>query len=153
MKKYNQNIASQKSTLNEPAIAYGSYTFDDAGIFALMHTAKKGISFKYFDALMKKFPFTMQNWAEFLHVSGKTLSRYQKEEKTFDALQSEKILQIELLYARGKEVFGSDENFMVWLQSENLALGKLKPQEILDSSFGISLLMDELTRIEHGVLA
>ena len=153
MKKYSQQNNEEKFSVREPAFAYGQYSFDDAGVFNLMNTARKGISFKYFDSLMKKFPFTMQHWAEFLHVSGKTLSRYQKEEKTFDALQSEKILQIELLYARGKEVFGSDAYFMIWLQTENLALGKIKPQDILDSSFGISLLMDELTRIEHGVLA
>ena len=71
----------------------------------------------------------------------------------FDTLQSEKILQIEMLYARGEEVFGDSEHFLIWLQTENLALGKIKPQDILDSGFGISLLMDELTRIEHGVLA
>lgn len=153
MKKYSTNTKTADRLVQEPAVAYGAFSFDDAGVFTLMQTARKGISFKYFDALVKKFPFTMQNWAEFLHISGKTLSRYQKEEKTFDALQSEKILQIELLYARGKEVFGSEENFMVWLQTENIALGKIKPQNILDSSFGISLLMDELTRIEHGVLA
>ena len=95
----------------------------------------------------------MQDWADFLHISGKTLSRYQKEEKTFDTLQSEKILQIEMLYKRGEEVFGSSEYFLVWLQAENLALGKTKPQDLIGSNFGISLLMDELTRLEHGILA
>ena len=95
----------------------------------------------------------MQDWADFLHISGKTLSRYQKEDKSFDVLQSEKILQIEMLYKRGEDVFGSSENFLIWLQSENIALGKTKPQDLLGSVFGISLLMDELTRIEHGVLA
>ncbi len=153
MKKYNSNSEFTSTSVNEPAVAFANYTFDDSGLFALMRTARNGISFPYFDSLIKKFPFTMQNWADFLHISGKTLSRYQKEGKTFDALQSEKILQIELLYTRGKEVFGSHDHFIIWLQAENLALGKIKPQEILDTSFGISLLMDELTRIEHGVLA
>ena len=73
--------------------------------------------------------------------------------ESFDVLQSEKILQIEMLYKRGEDVFGSSENFLIWLQSENIALGKTKPQDLLGSVFGISLLMDELTRIEHGVLA
>ncbi|MGC4129749.1 MAG: DUF2384 domain-containing protein [Bergeyella sp.] len=153
MKKYNRPDTQKTTSLKEPAVAYGNYSFDDMSVFNLMNTAKRGISFQSFDVLMRKFHFTMQDWADFLHISGKTLSRYQKEEKTFDALQSEKILQIELLYARGREVFGNAENFLIWLQTENLALGKIKPQDILDSVFGISLLMDELTRIEHGVLA
>ncbi len=152
MKKY-KTSESSKNIVQEPAIAYGYQNFDDIGIFNLIDIAQKGISFKLFDGLSKKFPFTMQDWADFLHISGKTLSRYQKEDKSFDVLQSEKILQIEMLYKRGEEVFGSSENFLIWLQSESVALGKTKPQDLLGSVFGISLLMDELTRIEHGVLA
>ena len=135
------------------AVYYGSQSFDDAGIFGLMDIAQRGISFGIFDNLAKKFPFSMQNWADFLHISGKTLSRYQKEDKSFDTLQSEKILQINMLYKRGEEVFGSSDDFLIWLQTENVALGKTKPQDLLGSVFGISLLMDELTRIEHGILA
>lgn len=152
MKKY-PTPKLHTNTVNEPAAAYDYQNFDDAGLFRLMDIAKNGISFKLFDNIMKKFPFTMQDWADFLHISGKTLSRYQKEDKSFDTLQSEKILQIEILYKRGEEVFGSADDFLIWLQTENMALGRTKPQELLGSSFGISLLMDELTRIEHGVLA
>ncbi|WP_051259705.1 type II RES/Xre toxin-antitoxin system antitoxin [Epilithonimonas tenax] len=137
----------------EPVAAYGYHNFDDGGIFRMIEIAEKGISFKIFDNLVKKFPFSFQQWAGFLHISGKTLSRYQKEEKTFDTLQSEKILQIEMLYRRGEEVFGSAAYFLIWLQSENLALGKTKPQDLIGSNFGVSLLMDELMRLEHGVLA
>ena len=152
MKKYTLS-KNTSETVAEPAFAYGGSRFDDVGVFQMMDVARRGISFKIFEGLSRKFPFTMQDWADFLHISGKTLSRYQKEDKIFDTLQSEKILQIEMLYARGEEVFGNSENFLIWLQTENLALGKIKPQDILDSGFGISLLMDELTRIEHGVLA
>ncbi len=152
MKKYKTSETSA-SIVQEPAMVYGYQNYDDVGVFGLIDLAKKGISFKIFDNLAKKFPFTMQDWADFLHISGKTLSRYQKEGKSFDVLQSEKILQIEMLYKRGEEVFSSADNFMIWLQTENVALGRTKPQDLLGSSFGISLLMDELTRIEHGVLA
>lgn len=141
------------NTIQESLAVYDYHNYDDAGIFRIIDVAEKGISFKFFDSLVKKFPFSFQEWAGFLHISGKTLSRYQKEDKTFDTLQSEKILQIEMLYTRGEEVFDSADNFMIWLQAENLALGKTKPQDLLGSSFGIALLMDELTRIEHGVLA
>ena len=152
MKKYKTSETSS-SSVQEPSTSYGYQNFDDVGIFSLIDIAQKGISFKIFDGLSKKFPFSMQDWADFLHISGKTLSRYHKEDKSFDVLQSEKILQIEMLYKRGEDVFGSSENFLIWLQSENIALGKTKPQDLLGSVFGISLLMDELTRIEHGVLA
>lgn len=151
MKKYKTEDKSE--TVAEPVAVYGYQDLDDVGIFRMMDIAEEGISYKFFNNLVRKFPFSFQEWAGFLHISGKTLSRYQKEEKTFDTLQSEKILQIEMLYTRGEEVFGTADSFLTWLQTENLALGKIKPQDLLGSNFGISLLMDELTRIEHGILA
>jgi putative toxin-antitoxin system antitoxin component (TIGR02293 family) len=62
-------------------------------------------------------------------------------------------LQIEILYSKGEEVFGDRENFTKWLETNNLALGDILPLDLLKTSFGIQLLIDEFTRIEHGVLA
>ena len=139
--------------VDEPSLSYSYKSYDDSGVFRIMDAVNLGINFRNFFNFTKKFPFSMQEWADLLHISSKTLSRYQKEEKTFDAVQSEKIIQIQILYARGEDVFGSSDNFMIWLQTESLALGRKKPQYFLGNSFGINFLMDELTRIEHGVLA
>lgn len=128
-------------------------SIDDRGVFSIIDSINRGISFASFENIIKKYSFSLQNWADFLHISNKTLSRYQKESKTFDALQSERILQIEILYSKGEEVFGDRENFTKWLETKNLALGDILPLDLLRTSFGIQLLMDELTRIEHGVLA
>ena len=128
-------------------------SIDDRGVFSIIDSINRGISFASFENIIKKYSFSLQNWADFLHISNKTLSRYQKESKTFDALQSERIMQIEILHSKGEEVFGSRENFSTWLETENLALGNIIPRDLLKNSFGINLLMDELVRIEHGVLA
>ncbi len=58
-----------------------------------------------------------------------------------------------MLNKYGIEVFGKQDNFNVWLNTKNIALGGIKPKELLDSSFGIQILKDELTRIEQGILA
>jgi len=128
-------------------------SIDDKGVFSIIDSINRGISFASFENIIKKYSFSLQNWADFLHISNKTLSRYQKESKTFDALQSERILQIEILYSKGEKVFGDRKNFTKWLETKNLALGDILPLDLLRTSFGIQLLMDELTRIEHGVLA
>ena len=143
-------VAEQMAVYNA-SIGYSS--IDDKGVLSIIDSINRGISFATFEAIIKKYSFTIQNWAEFLHISNKTLSRYQKESKTFDALQSERIMQIEILHSKGEEVFGSRENFSTWLETENLALGNIIPRDLLKNSFGINLLMDELVRIEHGVLA
>lgn len=143
--------------VEEPMAVYGNSigysSIDDRGVFSIIDSINRGISFASFENIIKKYSFTLQNWADFLHISNKTLSRYQKESKTFDALQSERILQIEILYSKGEEVFGNRENFTKWLETNNLALGDILPLDLLKTSFGINLLLDELVRIEHGVLA
>ena len=81
------------------------------------------------------------------------MQRYKKEGLSFETLQSERILDIALLQRKGIEVFGNTDNFFTWLKSINISLGGIKPLELLDNSFGIGLLKDELLRIEHGILA
>ncbi|MEI6750272.1 MAG: type II toxin-antitoxin system Xre/ParS family antitoxin [Bacteroidales bacterium] len=137
--------------LEESAITYG--TVDDANVFRLIDTIRAGINFPVFNTIAKQSSFTLNEWSVFLHLSERTMQRYQKEKKTFDASSSEKIMEILLLTRLGAEVFGSSEKFTSWLETKNVALGSKKPKEFLDNTFGIGLLKDELTRIEHGILA
>ena len=58
-----------------------------------------------------------------------------------------------MLYIKGLEVFGDTDKFDIWLESKNIALGGKRPKNLLDNTFGVNLIKDELTRIEHGVLA
>jgi putative toxin-antitoxin system antitoxin component (TIGR02293 family) len=135
----------------EERISYNS--IDDRKIIILMKALRSGFTYALFYNFAKRTPFTLYEWSVFLNMSERTIQRYKKEKKRFDPIYSEKILQISLLYNLGAEVFGSDENFNIWLETQNVALGGIKPKELLDNSFGIGLLKDELTRIEHGVLA
>jgi putative toxin-antitoxin system antitoxin component (TIGR02293 family) len=58
-----------------------------------------------------------------------------------------------MLYKFGVDVFGDKNKLNTWLNIENVSLGGAKPKELLDTSFGIGLIKDELNRIEQGVLA
>lgn len=126
---------------------------EDRGVLSLIRTAREGISFSTFSGFVDKSPFDLSDWAVFLHLSERTMQRYKKEGRTFDTLQSEKIIEIALLYNKGTEVFGNADKFNLWLDSPNLALGRIAPKSIMDTSFGLSLLKDELGRIEYGILA
>lgn len=126
---------------------------DDKDVFMLISTVREGIKYSLFQKIADMIPFSLSEWSHFLHLSERTFQRYKKEKRTFDPLHSEKILEITLIYNKGIEVFGDKANFDAWLEAKNVALGGLKPKELLDSTFGIGLLRDELTRIEHGVLA
>lgn len=126
---------------------------DDQQILDLIELTREGIKFNTFYRIAMKGPFDMHEWSDFLHLSERTFQRYKKEKKKFSSLHSEKILEITMLYTKGVEIFGDKDNFNSWLDNKNVALGGIKPRELMDSSFGIELVKDELTRIEHGVLA
>jgi len=140
-----------KFELDEPTIVYA--TLDDKNAFSLIQAIKEGIQFTFFERLAKNIPFTLREWSSFLHLSERSLQRYKKEKGTFNAVTSEKIIEITMLNKYGIEVFGEQEKFNTWLVTNNVALGGIKPRDLLDSSFGIQFLKDELTRIEHGILA
>ena len=135
----------------DPMVAYGS--IDDINTMSLVKMVRNGIGFATFDKFANRSPFSLSDWSGFLHLSERTMQRYRSENKTFDTLQSEKIVEIALLYNKGIEVFGSADKLNTWLETDNLALGKIKPKMLMDNSFGINMLKDELTAIEYGILA
>jgi putative toxin-antitoxin system antitoxin component (TIGR02293 family) len=139
-----------KKELKEPAISYELMESFDTN--RLIQLVREGVQFPVFSSLLKKISFSISEWASFLHLSERTMHRYQKENKTFDVVSSERIIQITILYEYGITVFGNKENFDTWLVSKNLALGS-KPKELLDTVFGIELINNELSRIEHGIFA
>jgi putative toxin-antitoxin system antitoxin component (TIGR02293 family) len=126
---------------------------DDNTILYVIQEVRKGIAYSSFTNAVKNVPLTLKEWSEILDLSERTLQRYKKGKKAFDTLQSEKIVQVTLLARYGREVFGDEKKFNSWLNTENMSIGKVRPKDLLDSSFGIDLLKDELTRIEHGILA
>lgn len=139
-----------KNQLKEPALVYN--VSDSTDTFSLVKMVRNGIGFSVFSQLIKKIPFTIQEWSLYLHLSERTMQRYQKEEKKFDIVHSERIVQIAMLYNYGVSVFGNKENFDTWLNSKSVALAS-KPKELLDNVFGIELVNNELSRIEHGIFA
>lgn len=126
---------------------------DDQQMLDLVKLTREGIKFNTFYRIARKGPFDMHDWANFLHLSERTFQRYKKKGKTFSSLHSEKILEITILYMKGADIFGDQDHFNAWLDHKNVALGGIRPRDLLDSSFGIELIKDELARIDHGVLA
>lgn len=137
--------------ISDKNVSYNS--IDDRNVFVIIEAVRNGFTYARFYRIAKNTPFSLGEWSIYLHMSERTMQRHKKQRKTFDPIYSEKILQIALLYNLGVQVFGDQEKFNTWLETQNLALGGRKPKDFLDNSFGIGLLKDELTRIEHGVLA
>ncbi|MFA6618213.1 MAG: antitoxin Xre/MbcA/ParS toxin-binding domain-containing protein [Candidatus Neomarinimicrobiota bacterium] len=121
--------------------------------FKLNQLITSGLSYSLFETIQNKTSFTKDEWAGFLDISVKTLDRYKEANKRFKALQSEKIISMIEVLDRGVDVFGDMIMFKRWLYSNIPALSNTKPIELLNTSYGKDLILDELSKIEHGVFA
>jgi putative toxin-antitoxin system antitoxin component (TIGR02293 family) len=114
--------------------------------------ARKGIPKKSIDALAKKLDVPVSDLANYLHVSERTLQRYEPD-KILSPDLSDHVLQITKIYTRCLEVFSDKRNATDWLKEPCIAFGNIAPVELLDTSTGIEMVFDELARIEYGVMS
>ena len=155
-----ENVSQKQSTRTvkkkagpPPAIVFTYKSADDKNALAIIEVVRNGISYQDFTKIAEDTPFSLAEWANYLRLSERTMQRNQKENKPFQPIQSERIVELSMLYQYGVEVFGDKDNFNIWLNAKSNALGGRAPKDLLDTNFGISMVRDELGRIEHGVLA
>jgi putative toxin-antitoxin system antitoxin component (TIGR02293 family) len=84
-----------------------------------------------------------------LNLKARTAQR--QVSKNLDADKSGHLVQITKILQRCVEVFEDLEKAKRWLKSPNYALGNQIPLNLLDTTEGIELVRDTLTRIEYGV--
>ncbi|MCH7398416.1 DUF2384 domain-containing protein [Belliella sp. DSM 107340] len=119
----------------------------------LAKTSRRGLTYEDFEKVMEESPVSEDSWAALIHLSDRTLQRYKKDRKSFEPIQSERILKLAILFKFGEEVFGDLELFRLWLHESCIPLGSQSPLSLLDTTFGIDLVKDELGRIQHGIFA
>jgi len=138
MKVYKPHQSTPK-VLHEPVTAYGS-----ANYFVL---ANQSVSKHYIKEVINISRLSLRDLIEILPISIDTYKR----KSVFSPAVTEKILEIEEVYKKGIAAFGV--GFHAWMNAENITLGSIKPKELLKNSFGVRRLLDQIGRMEHGVLA
>lgn len=127
----------------------GSLSFNSKQPIVLV----KDFNYKEFKKLADKVPFSLQEWSQILHISERTLQRYSKANSNFPFTIVDRLLQIDKVIKRGTEVFGNLDKFISWLRSKPYMLEGRLSFESLVSIEGINMVLTQLGRIEHGVLA
>tara|TARA_R110002050_G_scaffold200591_1_gene335528 strand:+ start:72756 stop:73175 length:420 start_codon:yes stop_codon:yes gene_type:complete len=139
MKKFKDTSSTPLTTLNEPTISYGSNSFYEL--------SSRSISKEYIKGIIQLAKLTVTELISFIPIS---IDSY-KRRVDFNPAVTEKVLEIEEVYRRGLDAFG--EPFYDWMDAKNVSLGGKKPKELLVNSFGVRILLDEIGKLEHGVLA
>jgi putative toxin-antitoxin system antitoxin component (TIGR02293 family) len=92
-------------------------------------------------------------FAGMLNLSTKTLDRYRQGDKQLNPASGELMLKILSLFKKGEKIFGNSEEFQKWIEQPAYGLGFKIPKELMQTTSGIDLVVDELVRIEYGDIA
>jgi len=149
--------------LSEPAVVYGALNqtsligllgsnYSVSTDFDLLNLARKGVSKKALVSLVKQISLTIQEVANIMHISERTLQRYTPS-TLIKTEHAEKAIELARLYQRGTEVFGTLDNFNDWMKTPNYTLNGETPLNLLDTSIGFELILQTLGRIEYGVFS
>ena len=126
--------------------------FDKLGLkdnLSIVHSARRGIRPTIFYSFAESAKLAEKDLAILIHLHPRTLRNYNNAQKNLDLVESEHLLKLIALYAKGEELMSNVAEFNNWLNSEVETL-KGKPYELLSSPGGIDLVSDELDKLAHG---
>jgi putative toxin-antitoxin system antitoxin component (TIGR02293 family) len=122
------------------------------GRLDLIALSRKGVPKEALVQLAHFLSCTIHELADLLPVTERTLQRYTPEQPLNQVI-SEHILQLAEVAAKGVEGFADKAAFLAWLHHPDTALASHTPLSLLSSRFGAEMVLDELGRLEHGVVA
>jgi putative toxin-antitoxin system antitoxin component (TIGR02293 family) len=162
----NMKKQNSENILNEPLAVYAIPTdnlfsslmgstakqFNFMSDFDILSSTRQGFSKQVLMGLAKKISLTLQEFANIMHISERTLQRYDDQD-IIKTEYAEKAVELARLYTRGEEVFGSMDKFKTWMKTPVHAFRGDTPVSLLDTSIGFDMVFKELGRIEHGIFA
>ena len=124
-----------------------------ADAFALVMQARTGVPAKTAFAVANLLQVSTEELAELLHLTPKTLRTYREANKRLAHAAGEQVLKLLALARLGGEVFGEAAAFRRWLGKPAYGLDNQAPLGLLQTSGGIDLVADEVSRIAYGDFA
>lgn len=150
MKEGEKNLKKdpEDSRVEEVFVPYSSRPL----IYTPEENVKNPPKFTYniFKSIADQSPFTLNEWAQLLFISERTLHRYANDEAPFNGLQIDRILLLEELIETGNDFLG-EKKFKRWVFSNPYAMGGQRVFDTLFSAQGIRYAIDVLHRVQHGI--
>lgn len=119
----------------------------------VLTNSKNGLSAKAALDFLHLSGFSKEEFQDTFKTNVKTIQNYASNASRLDAALSEKLLKSFELFDKGISVFGSAKLFHQWLNMPAYGLGNQIPFDLMDTITGITLIEEELLRIEFGDLA
>ncbi|WP_053002147.1 antitoxin Xre-like helix-turn-helix domain-containing protein [Kordia jejudonensis] len=131
----------------ETAELYFSYSAIDT-----ITSARSGVKFNDFKKVYDLMQLSNTKWAEIIGVSERTMQSILKDKKNLDQNKSEKLLSFLTLIEYALNVLESKENVEEWLGYKSPALQGKSPIDYVDTFQGITMLREQLFKIDSGNL-
>lgn len=131
------------------SVGYRFRNFDLSNLSSIVSTARKGIRTKVFYDFAQTIKIPEKNLASILNLSSRTISNHHAEEKVLKPIYSEHLLKLINLYEKGETIFGNIDEFNYWLRKP-FRIKKIIPFDLLDTSGGVDLIINELDKLAQG---
>ena len=115
----------------------------------LRERVKEGLTPKDIEPIKNYLQLSQSRLAETAAVSESTVSRWSSS-SPIGKSASAQFIKIDQLIAQGVELFGSEEAFHEWLTATNLALGNVKPLDLLVDPVGLDMVEAAIDALNHG---
>ncbi len=119
---------------------------------AKLDAIKKGLQPTAINDLIQITGATQTDVSKWLDITEPTLRKHIQNTRELNLGISEHIIQLFELFNKGLDTFGSISEFKNWLKHYNTGIDAI-PFDILDTITGISIVMNELIRIDYGATA
>ena len=119
--------------------------------FNYMELIRSGIKSSSIASFLKHSNLSQKQLSKIIHLSERTLQR-NSPEKLLDLGASEKLIELCRLFHKGITVFNNKEKLLLWINRPN-PLNNQTPLELMETSLGMDIVLDELIKIEQGVFS
>lgn len=115
------------------------------------YTITSKLDTEYIEILDKIIGLNDSILSKWLNITPRTFRNYKNNHNlVLKENTKEHIILILSLYKHGFEVFGSIENFEIWLSTKNVMLDNSAPEDFLETISGIKFIDNRLTAMEFG---
>ena len=150
-KQYSELVRESPPGSHSYVVFLGLRSFDTPG---LLNQIDKGLSYTAFEKLQKYIDVSLQELAELLQISVRTLNRRKKEKGRFDPDESDRLVRLARIFGRALELYEGDyELARDWLSRHQMGLGGARPLDLVKSEVGAREVEALIGRLEHGVIS
>lgn len=134
---------------NKNSVGHRFKNFDLSNLNSIVSIARKGLKAKVFYDFAETINMPERNLAAVINISARTIGNYKNEERLLDPIYSEHLLKLIRLYEKGEELFGNVNEFNYWLKKP-LWNKKITPNDLINTTGGVDLILEELDKLAQG---